>query len=534
MNKKIVLKSQQIINSSTLPSGLLSLLATNRNITNLAEFLTPPAPNATPADFAISPEVFSAFISHLKSYRDKNILIYGDYDADGVCSTALLYLSLSKYFKNLLPFTPHREKDGYGIKASSVFRFAKEKSFQPDLVITIDNGISAKKEIKKLQESGIEVMIIDHHMSGGAVPDVKYILHSTVSSASALAWLVARQFDDTSRLELATVGVVSDCMPLIGINRSIVVHGLPFFTKSRNFGIQALINSSGLAAKAIGVYDIAYSLAPRLNASGRLDDPTDALRLLCSPTETLAAKYSERLGQLNTDRQVVQTEALESIETLIDTSKKILFVYKPDLHPGVIGLIAGKLTEKYYKPSIVVTRVDGICKGSCRSIPELHITACLEEVRHLCIDLGGHALAAGFSIEEVNIPEFTKKIHHIVKSKLVNIILEPKLIVDAKMDISAVTLENIKAIDSLSPFGIENTEPLFLFENAIVRSKNILGKDGKHLKLVLDNNLEALRFSASEKDFALKIGDSICFVAKLGANTWNNTTKPQLIIKSIN
>jgi len=533
VKKNIVIISNQVVTSKTSTKELQSLLLENRKIEDTIEFLNPISPTPTPKNFSINPEIFSDFIAHLKNSTNKNILIYGDYDADGVTSTALLYLSLSKHFKNILPFTPHRERDGYGIKASSVFNFSKQKSFIPDIVLTIDNGISAKKEISLLQEAGIEVMIIDHHLAGGAVPDVKYLLHSTDSSASALAWLVASQFDENSPLEVATIGVISDCMNLVGINRKIVVHGLDLFQNSKNHGIQALLQTSGVMGKTPSVYDISFGLAPRLNATGRLQDPTDALRLLCAPSDILASKYSKKLQELNTDRQVIQADALDSISQQIDLNKKLLFIYKPDLHAGIIGLIAGKLTEKYYKPSVIVTNVDGVCKGSCRSIPELHITNCLEELRHLCIDLGGHAAAAGFSLEEKNIQEFSEKLQHIVESKLVDIMLEPKILVDAKMNLDAVTIENISTVDTLSPFGFGNTEPLFLFEKVEVKSKNVIGKDSTHLKLTLENNLDALIFGASPEDFQIKIGDSISFIAKLSSNTWNNLTKPQLLIKYV-
>ncbi len=533
MNKFIALNSNYTITSSTSVLQIQKLLLENRKIIDPVNFLSPPVPTPDPIYFDINQEIFYNFINHLKNNLGKHVLIYGDYDADGVTSTALLYLSLSKHFKNILPFTPHREEDGYGIKAASVLKFCQKKSFSPDIVLTIDNGISAKKEIAILQEKSIEVMVIDHHVSGQTTPDARHILHSTVTSASGLAWLVASQFDHETPIELAAIGIISDCLPLVGINRQVVVHGLSRLNTTKNIGLNSLISASGLSEKKITSYDIAFSLAPRLNATGRLEDPTDALRLLCAPSLALANKYSSRLGELNTDRQMVQKESLDLVEPSLDTTKKLLIFYDQSLHPGVIGLIAGKLTEKYYKPSIIITKVNGVCKGSCRSIPELHIAHCLEDVRHLCIDLGGHAMAAGFSIEEKNIDIFIKEIGHIVESKLVNIKLVPKIDVDAKMDTTAVRLECITAIEKLSPFGIENPEPLFLFENIFVKSINVLGKEGTHLKLVTENNLECLIFKAKQSDFSIKIGDKVSFVAKLGANTWNNITRPQVLVKEI-
>ncbi len=535
MSKKISFLSRQKILATTKIETVLEILLKNRDIIEHEAFLKPLPPKADPKEFNLDSEVFKQFINHLQQLlRDhKKILIYGDYDVDGLTSTSQLYLALSSISQNIMPYIPHRQKDGYGLKSDAVFGYIKNKSWQPDVVLTIDNGISAKNEVAKLQQAGIEVMIIDHHLSGQAVPDVKYILHSTQTSASGLAWLVAKQFIPDFPLDLAILGIVSDCLSLTGLNRQMLYHGLPLFRQTSNFGLQALIQNSGLSEKDLSVYDLAFKLAPRLNAAGRLDDGMISLRLLCVQNHTLAVTLAKTLDEHNSNRQNLQAENLSQATNSLDLQKKLLFIHNPSFHPGLIGLLAGRLTESYYRPSIVTTQINQEIKGSCRSIPEFNITAALEKLRHLCLDLGGHTQAAGFSLKPENLDIFKEQIEAIASQELSNLDLTPTIFVDAPIDLSAISTNLIFAINKLSPFGQANPEPTFYLENLTITTKYILGSKNEHLKFIFNNSQEGILFSAPKENFDLKVGDTVSLVAKLSLNTYQGYSKPQLMIKYI-
>jgi single-stranded-DNA-specific exonuclease len=528
-----------VIDGQTSAEDLQKILLTNRQISpdDYQEFIKPSFPELG-IDFSIASRLVNDAIK-----RRKQILIYGDYDVDGITATAILWQSLYKLYPHITPFIPSRDKDGYGIKAESVFRFQQEKGIVFDLIITVDNGIVAGAEFSQIKnKQDCRLIVIDHHLPDRPLTDIDALIHTTSLSGAALAWFFAREFDPTADMGLAALGTVADCLPLTGTNRSLVVHGLQSLRLNPSPGIKKLIEVSGIKKDSISAYDLGFVLGPRINAVGRLSDPTDALRLLCSKNIIQASKYAQILNSYNKDRQILQKDSLEVAANLINTKKKLLFVSDPSFNPGIIGLIAGRLTEKYYLPSIVVSSDGAISRGSCRSIPELNIVDMLRRHSDLFIDLGGHAAAAGFSIETQNIAKLKKALMADISHKLKGIKLEPKIIVDAQMKLSALSLKNIIVINELSPFGIGNPEPLFLFSKLKIVSKRLLGQQGDHLKLKLDDPdtpkveylaADAIAFKKGELDHSLNVGDLIDIVASLNANTWNNTTTPQLIVKEI-
>jgi single-stranded-DNA-specific exonuclease len=264
---------------------------------------------------------------------------------------------------------------------------------------------------------------------------------------------------------------------------------------------------------------------------GRLSDPIEALRLLCSQNQLQAAHYAQILNSYNQDRQVLQKESLDLADQKINLKNKIIFIFG-DYNPGIIGLISGRLTEKYYLPSIVIS-VDGdIAKGSCRSIPELNIIESLRDCSELFIDLGGHPGAAGFSILTKNISQLNKVIIKIVNTKLKKIKLTPHLDVDAQMLLEAVTLSNIKAIESMAPFGIGNPEPIFLFKQVTIQYMRTIGQNNDHLKFKIQN-IDCIAFKKGDLISTIKEEDKVDLVAFLSENNWNNISSPQLIVKEI-
>ena len=516
-----------LLNQNSDPKTILRLLLKNRGIkaADFHEFLKPSLPsdflNLTPA------------IKLIKNNLSKNILIYGDYDVDGIVSSTILYQSLNSLNPHTFVFLPHRETDGYGIKAKSFFKFQETQKLIFDLLITVDNGIVAEDEFKKIlkKQSKTKILIIDHHLKNDHKPSVDVVIHSTDTSAAALAYFLAKELTTNADLGLAALGVVADCLPLTGINRQIAVHGLESLKKNSSLPINLLLNSAGVNPSSLSVYDISFIIAPRLNAAGRLDDPTLAFNFLNSKTKEEAVKYLTLLNSHNQNRQALEKNSLEIADKQINIKNNIIFISDPSFHPGVIGLIAGRLTEKYHLPSVIISQKGSFARGSCRSVKGHHITNILRVFQDLFIDLGGHALAAGFSIDPANILKLKKKLEkYFISTKTSP--LDPLAAVDAQMTPSAVTSTNIKYINLLAPFGIGNPTPTFYFKDLVISSLRQIGSTGDHLKFKF-GTLDGVAFRQGKLFSSLKVGQSLSFIASLDLNTWNGSTSPQLIVKEI-
>jgi len=428
------------------------------------------------------------------------------------------------------PFIPHRKNDGYGIKFDSVQSFAAQKKLSFDLIITVDNGIVAGREIKKLTRQGSDVIVTDHHVAPATLPPALAIVHSTKTCGAVLSWLLSRQVSPRPDLGLAAIGLVADCLPLISINRNIVYHGLASLKKNPSPGIKALIPPSRSISQ-LSTYDLGFIIAPQINAAGRLDDPTDALRLLCSANSRQAGIYATKLRNFNQKRQLLQQQGIKlATKTLPRLTEKLIFSSHSQYHPGIIGLVAGFLSQNFYLPAVVISRQKDISTGSCRSISQFNIIKALRRFSSLFIDLGGHPVAAGFSIKNKNIPVLKKKLQSLAKKKLSKIDLTPGLIVDAMAKLSVLKIQNMKAINQLQPFGIGNRRPLFYFKNLKIVSKRLIGADFSHLKLKVDDpdttvieniTTDAIAFKKGHLDKKIKTGDKISLVASLDLNTWN-------------
>lgn len=516
-----------LLDQNSDPKTILRLLLKNRgvNAADFHEFLKPTFPkNFLKLDKAVK---------LIKSNLNKNILIYGDYDVDGIVSSIILYQVLKSLNPNTFVFLPHRETDGYGIKAESFFRFQKTQKSIFDLLITVDNGIVAETEFNKIKKeySKLKTLVIDHHLNSGQKLSVDAIVHSTDTSAAGLVYFLAKELKGDTDLGLAALGVVADCLPLNGVNRQIVVHGLNSLRQNPPLSLKLLLELNGIRTESVTVYDLSFIVAPRLNAAGRLDDPTLAFSFLNSGTKEEAGKYLTLLNSHNQNRQIIEKTSLEIADKQINIKDKFIFVSDKSFHPGVIGLIAGRLTEKYHLPSIIIAEGGSFARGSCRSIKGHHITNILRQYKELFIDLGGHAAAAGFSIYPQNIPKLKKKLEKYFVSNKTSA-FDPLAAVDAQMTSDAVTSKNIKYINLLSPFGIGNPTPTFYFKDLIISSVRLIGATGDHLKFKF-GTLDAVAFRQGKLFSELKVGQPLSLIASLDLNTWNNTTSPQLIIKEI-
>ncbi len=538
------LLSSQTVDSAFSPDDIIRLLLGNRRLpqSKHQQFLSPPHPASLPRRFRLNR---AASLIRRSIIEGKKILIYGDYDVDGLASTALLWTALNHLRADVTPFVPDRHLDGYGFNSASFFRLQKEKGVNFDLLITVDNGIVAAREFAKINPELTKIIVVDHHLPPASLPPVAAVVHSASLSASGLAWFLANRLTGNADLGLAALGTVADSLPLLGLNRSLVVHGLNSLRVDPNPGLKQLIASCRLKPDSLSTHDLGFIIGPRLNAVGRLSNPTDALRLLCAPSASLASRYVPALNDYNQNRQQLQSEMLNHAEKLYlrqPAKDRLIFVSGPEYHQGVIGLIAGRLTEKYHLPSIAISQNGDISKGSCRSIPPVNIIEELRRFENLFTDLGGHALAAGFSIKNQNIPVLQKRLTSHLNRLLKGVDLKPVIEVDAQMKLSSATVKNIKAISQLEPFGLGNPRPLFLFKGLQITAKKAVGSTGDHLKLKFDDPstprpenviTDAIAFKMGDREANLKIGQTLDLIASLDLNTWNNYTSPQLVVKEI-
>jgi single-stranded-DNA-specific exonuclease len=486
--------------------------------------------------------------------ENKTIIIYGDYDVDGVCASAILWETIYETYKKCVPYIPDRVEEGYGLSKAGIDNVLKK---YPDtgLIITVDNGIAAHDAVTYAKEKGLIVLITDHHTKGEKNPDADAILHTTKVCGTGVAYALAREIssakqDTASRdkgelsqdfnrhLELVALATIADCMPLQEENRTLVKFGMQALISTQRLGLDALLEEAKIEKATLDVYHIGFVIAPRLNAAGRLTSAMDSLRLICTVDSTRAKLLAKKLASTNSDRQTLTSDLfLHAKKSVLDGDlHKVLITSHDSYNQGVIGLIASKLTESYYRPSIVISvGTEGISKGSARSVKGVHIVELLKSVSDHLIQFGGHEMAAGFSIKTESIPLFSEAIQkhaeiHITDDHLIKII-------DADMELpfSLVNHDLFMAIQQFSPFGQSNPEPTFVAKNVIVRDIRILGKEGKHIKFLLEQDgsfIDAIAFGFAEK-FEGSIGDSIDILYTVTLNTWNGRSKVELRIRDL-
>ncbi|MDR0899519.1 MAG: single-stranded-DNA-specific exonuclease RecJ [Lactobacillaceae bacterium] len=459
---------------------------------------------------------------------DEKILIYGDYDADGVTSSAILFSLLSKYTKNLQVYIPDRFTDGYGLNENTYLDIAKKEA---TLILTVDNGISSVSEIEYLDSQAIDTIVFDHHQVGPEIPEAFAIVHPELSldypfnnlSGAGVAYKFAQFFDGSDYSELAAVGLVADVMPMVDENRTIVLKGLEKINRTENLGISSLLEAAGVTFP-IDSTKIGFQLAPRLNSFGRIDDAKKAFRLLTTTDQVEAQGLAKLANSLNTKRQNLVSSSIDSAKNQVKDSG-IIVVFGDNWNEGIIGLIAGRLVQEYNRPAIAFTKADGVLKGSARSTDDVNIFEILDSNRELFETLGGHRQAAGMSILEGNFKELVRRL-----SSIESQIEKPVLKIDAELSVKNETVREIEQLSELQPFGNSNPEPNFIIENARVADIRLMGKQNNVAKITLENHsIELLMFQVDNLDF--QIGDSMSFVGHLGINEWRNNKTPQMIVE---
>jgi single-stranded-DNA-specific exonuclease len=501
------------------PDEIIQKILALRGISNIDEFFNPTHPKDIKSPFA-SQSAIDLIKKHVA--LNNKIMVYGDYDVDGICATAILWETLYSGYKNVFPHIPHRESEGYGLSIKGIDHCLSQDA---KLIITVDNGIVAFDQIDYIRQKGCDVIVIDHHEPDTKLPNANVVLYSKDCCASGLAWFFSRDYlNKAISLELAAIATVCDLVPLLNTNRSFVKHGLVELQNTQRVGLLALVQEASL--KKIGVYEIGYIIGPRINAMGRLEHAIDSLRLLCTHKLDQATQLAKLLGETNKIRQDETKNAVDHALGMIDENNlpDLIVVSDTGYHAGVIGLIAGKLTEKYHRPSIAISIGETESKASCRSVSGFHITDYLRKHVKLLVAVGGHSMAAGFTVSNTNLPKLLKKLNTIK--------IDPKILiktqrVDIEIPLESVSQELYDKLQTLSPFGLGNPTPVFSTPGVEITNIKSVGQTGKHLKFKV-GEFDAIWFNA--KNIKEGLAD---IVYSPEINEFNGKTSLQLNIRDI-
>ncbi len=490
------------------------------------------------------------------------IVVYGDFDADGVTATALLAITLRALGANVRPYIPHRVEEGYGLNIRAIEELAKAGA---RLLVTVDCGIRFPREIAYARRRGVDVIVTDHHLVGTEPLEAVAVInpHQEECAAQAeilpykglagvgLAYKLAQALlranrqvplpgsvplDEEELLDLVALGTVADMAPLTGENRYLVSRGLERLNRAPRVGAEALIRQSGLRPGQVDTGHIGFALGPRLNAAGRIAHAEKAYRLLTTDSPEEAERLARELDELNQERQRLTKEMQERARAVIleqETLPPLLFVADSEFPAGVVGLVASRLVDEFYRPAVIVGRGAEVSKGSARSIPEFHITRALDECADLLLRHGGHAVAAGFTVPTRQLEPLKRRLLEIAARELEGVELTPTLAIDAEVPLREVNGALWKALQDLRPYGEGNPEPLLLSRNVRVERQRPVG-DGSHLKLTLSDRgiwWDGIAFRQGE--WAGRLPERVDVVYYLRENEWNGETRLQLEIQDL-
>ena len=485
--------------------------------------------------------------------QEEKIMVYGDYDVDGVTSTSILYMFLEEIGCLVDYYIPDRHEEGYGINMEALME-VKDRGFK--LLISVDTGITAVKEVAYSNEMGLDVIITDHHEcqdvlpSGVAVINPKregdkypFKMLAGVGVTFKLIQALARTTDVENKiwkyLDLVAVGTIADIVPIYGENRTITKLAFQSMPTTWNKGLEALMKVSDLEGKKMTAGRIGFGIGPRLNAAGRIKHAKEAVELFILNDTSKCMTIAEGLDQDNKNRQSLEKRIFEEAVALIEASsnppdQKVIVVASENWHHGVIGIVASKLVEKYYRPIIILTIKDGVASGSARSVEGFNLYLALKANGHLFDKFGGHEMAAGMSLQEKNIEALEKGLNLYADEHMEKDVLIPKLKVDMVMKMEDIGLELIEEIQKMEPFGMGNPEPTFICEGPIHHMKKI-GKDQTHLSLELGMNpkIRGVGFSLGEVTEWMDDGQLVECVCSLEINEWNQRKSPQMMVKDI-
>ncbi|MFN2291305.1 MAG: single-stranded-DNA-specific exonuclease RecJ [Anaerolineae bacterium] len=485
--------------------------------------------------------------------RGEQIAVYGDFDADGVTATALLVEVLSALGACVEAYIPDRVDEGYGLNLKAL-----RKLYQRGvrLVVSVDCGIRSFHEVDQARR-GLDLIVTDHHAPAPdrPLPPALAIInpkqpgcpypHKDLSGAG-LAFKLAQgllraeqrrvdppELAEEALLDLVALGTVADLVPLLGENRSLVRRGLERLNEAARPGVEALMAEAGLRRGDVDATAIGFRLGPRLNAAGRIDTAMKAYHLLTSRDPLETRDLAQKLGALNRARQQLTEETVAEAERQIqndDPDARLYMAASADFEPGVVGLAASRLTEAYYRPSVVVELGPEVSRGSCRSIPEFHITEALDDCQDLLARHGGHAAAAGFTVRTENLEALRQRLKAIAAERLDDVELKPTLEIDAEIDLASVDWDTRAALRTIEPCGMGNPQPVLVSRRVEVRSRRPIGREGKHLKLVLGDSRGLAWDAIFFRQGALSqhVPGQVDVAYRLGVNEWNRQKRLQI------
>jgi single-stranded-DNA-specific exonuclease len=496
------------------------------------------------------------------------IAVYGDFDADGVTSTALLTQALEALGGCVLPYIPNRVDEGYGVNIDALEALVADGV---KLVITVDCGIRAVEEIEFGKSLGLDIIITDHHSVGERVPDALAVIDPKIDAkrrleegitngypedmlagvgvAYKLADALFRAESQQTRrslnlkpedlLDLVALGTVADLAPLDRPeNRELVRRGLEVLNRAHRPGIYELARVARVEPGKIGTVSIGFMLGPRINAAGRLDSAMTAYYLLATRDITEASDLAQELQALNVQRQTLTMEAVEiaRARALSETEADLPLIFDagPEFLPGIVGLVAGRLCEEFYRPAVVVELGDEESRGSCRSVPEFDITQALDQCADLLVRHGGHAQAAGFTIRNENLPVLREQLTELAAVALVDRDLRPTLEIDAEVPFDYLTMDLAQQLQQLEPTGAKNSAPLFVTRHLHVQEFRRVGQEGKHLRLRLSNGINQIdAICFKQGNWADRLPPYVDVAYHLEINEWNGRVKLQLNVQDL-
>ena len=553
-NKDIIDKISRELNISEVTSKVLI----NRNIKeekDIEKFLYPSYDHFY--DAFLFDTMDSAVNRILQSIEnEENIWIYGDYDVDGVTSTSLLVNFFSEIGVEVDYYIPDRHTEGYGLNKEAIKKINQDNG---DLIITVDCGITSLDEVDYCNELGMDIIVTDHHTCLEDLPNAVAVLNPNIHNSNypfkklagvgvafklvqALSKVLKYELEYSKFLPIVAIGTVADVVSLMDENRLIVKKGLELIKDTSNLGIKALIEVCGLKDKEVTSGHIGFVIGPRINAAGRMSLAKSGVELFTSNDYQEALSIAKELDEKNKKRQEIETKILEEAEEQIYNnvdieSEKVLILSSEDWHHGVIGIVSSRITEKYYRPSVLISiDENGEGRGSARSIPSLNIYDALNEQRDLFINFGGHKQAAGLSIEKENIDILRKNINEWVDKNLDKEDFFEEIEVDCVISSDDIKLKTVKELNMLSPFGMGNPSPLFLFKKAIINNIRGVGKDKKHLKLEINYDgydIDCIGFNLGYYSEKLDFKNIVDIIGTLDINEYMGTKKVQIVIKDI-
>lgn len=492
--------------------------------------------------------------------KQEPVIIYGDFDADGVTSTALLMQVLRALGAVVKPYIPHRVDEGYGLNSRALRQLAHGGA---KLIVTVDCGIRSVEDVEDGKAAGLDIIITDHHSIGPEIPDalavinpkqidcpypedmlagvgVAYKLAQALLRAATQDRRTAPAFAEDDLLDLVAIGTVADLAPLNRLeNRALVRRGLEKINQALRPGIRALLDVSGVEPGKVTAMNIGYALGPRINAAGRLGSAMTAYNLLAAADAAQSTKLALELQELNVLRQDKTREAQDMIRERLEAEQRqdspLIFASDPNFQPGIVGLVAGRLVEEYYRPAVVMELGEDESRASCRSIPQFDITRALDQCADLLVRHGGHAQAAGFTVLNHNVTDLMARLTDLAHQTLDGQDLKPTLEIDAVVDANQVSDELWEELQLLEPTGYQNSAPVFMMHNAYILEWRLVGKDSRHLKFRIARAgrppLDAIGFGLGE--WANRLPGHVDLAYQLEMNEWNGRRTLQLNVQDI-